>query len=89
MPRCKELDSLQGISRNPVSRSLISTMDRTKYLSRAAAARALGVKASTFERLAAKHNIRTFQVPGHCRKWFDRRDVETLLAAAVGTGARA
>lgn len=63
-------------------------MDRTKYLSRAAAARALGVKASTVDRLATKHNIRTFQVPGHCRKWFDRRDVEALLAAAVGMEAR-
>jgi hypothetical protein len=63
-------------------------------MSRAEAARRLRLSPQVWERLAAKHGIRTFQVPGHSRKWFYRQDVEKLLAAAdigaeVATEARA
>lgn len=52
------------------------------YISRRQAAQALKVTTATLDKLATKHGIRTFQVPGHSRKWFDRQDVENLLAAA-------
>lgn len=61
-----------------------------ELVSRAEAARMLRLSPHVWDRLAAKHGVRTFQVPGHSRKWFDRRDVENLLdAAVVATEARA
>lgn len=65
-------------------------VDKTKYLTRAEVARRLGVSPVVVERVAIRNGVKIWQVPGHSRKWFDRRDVETLLAAAdVSTGARA
>jgi hypothetical protein len=62
----------------------------SNLMSRAEAARTLRLSPHVWDKLAEQHGIRTFQVPGHSRKWFDRRDVENLLAAAaVSTGARA
>lgn len=59
-------------------------MDRTKFISRAAAARMLGVTAITVELIAERNKIEVWQVPGHSRKWFRRADVERLVAAAAG-----
>lgn len=60
-------------------------IDKTKFISRAAAARMLRVTVNTVERLAARNGIEVWQVPGHSRKWFRRADVEQLVAAAAGS----
>jgi DNA-binding transcriptional MerR regulator len=59
------------------------------HISRAEAARTLRVSPRLLDKLAAKNGIRTFQVPGHNRRWFDRKDVEKLAAVAAGQEARA
>lgn len=62
-------------------------MDKSKFLSRAAAARMLGVSPAVIERVAAHNGVKVWQVPGHSRKWFRRADVERLLAAADLAGS--
>jgi hypothetical protein len=64
-------------------------VSRSNLMSRAEAARMLRLSPRVWDRIAAKNGIRTFQVPGHSRKWFHRSDVETLLAAAdIGAAVR-
>lgn len=57
-------------------------MDKAKFFTRAETARKLGVSSIMVERVAARNGVKVWQVPGHNRKWFDRADVERLMAAA-------
>jgi len=59
------------------------------YLSRRKAAQVLRVAPATLDRLVGVLGIRTFQVPGHSRRWINRHDVEKLAAGAAGQEARA
>jgi hypothetical protein len=69
------------------------------YLSRRKSAQVLRVAPATLDRLVDVLGIRTFQVPGHSRRWIkvpghsrrwiNRHDVEKLSAVAAGQEARA
>ena len=58
-----------------------------KYISRAAAARALKVTPFTVDRLVRTQHLPTWQVPGHSRKWIDRAAVQELARAAISGGS--
>ncbi len=61
----------------------------SRFISKATAARALRVSPIVLDRLIQTHNIATFQIPGHSRKWVDRAAVEQLVADAAGLPGRA
>ena len=65
-------------------------MDRTKFFSRRAAARVLGVSPCVMDKLAKLHGLTIRQIPGHSRRYFVQAEILRLLAAAdVATEARA
>lgn len=60
----------------------------TKFVSRAAAARALRVTPYILDRIVQTQEIKTFQIPGYSRRWIDRAAVEKLVADAAGLTGR-
>lgn len=66
--------------------TIISNSELPKFISRAAAARALRTSPSVLDRIVQAHKIQTFQIPGYSRRWVDRSAVEKLIAAAGQTG---
>jgi hypothetical protein len=59
-----------------------------KFISRAAAARALRVTPFTIDRLVRSQSLPFFKVPGHNRLWIDRAAVEQLATAAGKIGGQ-
>lgn len=59
-----------------------------KFISRAAAARALRVTPFTVDRLVRSQRLPFFRVPGHNRLWIDRAAVEQLATAAGMIGGQ-
>ena len=59
-----------------------------KFISRAAAARALRVTPFTVDRLIRSQSLPIFKVPGHNRLWIDRAAVEQLATAAGKIGGQ-
>lgn len=59
-----------------------------KFISRAAAARALRVTPFTVDRLIRSQSLPFFKVPGHNRLWIDRAAVMKLATAAGMIGGQ-
>jgi hypothetical protein len=53
-------------------------MDRTKYVSRRAASRLLGITSQTLAKIAKANNISTHRLPGHSREYLDKQAVQRL-----------
>lgn len=52
-----------------------------EFISRNAAAKLLNVAPATVSKLADRNQIKTRKIKGHCRTWFDKRDILSLLEA--------
>lgn len=54
-----------------------------EYVLKGDASRMLGVSYATMSRLIKKNGVTVRQIPGHCRVWVRRADVERLAEMAV------
>ena len=55
------------------------TAKSDEFLSRAQAARALGVAPETMSRLAERNNLQKRRIKGHRRYWFRKADIMSLM----------